>query len=161
MLKLPLLSQTLSAQESPESLSLTRRLRHELLFLTPPSSGRGRPNSQLQLPPLQLGRSRAALLDVLCQPILASALFPLKYDVPDDPGPPNGYLFNSSMLSLGERGALTLNQLPGRVLNYDIQFSQQLFEINIVISIFIDMETDLERLIIYLRPQSQLQYYQS
>lgn len=31
-------------------------------------------------------------------------------------------------------------------MNYDIQFSQQLFEINIVISIFIDMETDLERL---------------
>ena len=31
-------------------------------------------------------------------------------------------------------------------MNYDIQFSQQLFEINTVISIFIDMETDLERL---------------
>lgn len=31
-------------------------------------------------------------------------------------------------------------------MNYDILFSQQLFEINIVISIFIDMETDLERL---------------
>ena len=31
-------------------------------------------------------------------------------------------------------------------MNYDIQFSQQLSEINTVISIFIDMETDLERL---------------
>lgn len=80
-----------------------------MLFLTPPSSGRGGPNSQLQLPALPLGRSGAALLDVLCQPILAPAFFPLKYDAPDDTGPLRGYLFSSSMLSLGERGALTLN----------------------------------------------------